>query len=101
MKSIVCMATAATILAAVPNLGAAQDRDYPSKPVRLVIPAAPGGNPDVLARLIAQKFQEAFGGRAFVVENAPGAGGVVATDMVARAQPDGHTLLLADSGAAR
>jgi len=71
---------------------------YPSKNVRLVAAAAPGGNPDVLARLLAAKLADAFG-RPFVVENLPGAGGVVAAEQVARAPADGHTLMLGDSGA--
>jgi len=71
---------------------------YPSKTVRLIAAAAPGGNPDVLARLLAAKLADAFG-RPFVVENLPGAGGVVAAEQVARAPADGHTLMLGDSGA--
>jgi tripartite-type tricarboxylate transporter receptor subunit TctC len=71
---------------------------YPSKSVRLIAAAAPGGNPDVLARMLAAKLSDAFG-RPFVVENVPGAGGVVAAEQVARAAPDGHTLMLGDSGA--
>lgn len=71
---------------------------YPSKPVRLVAAAAPGGNPDVLARMLAAKLSDAFG-RAFVVENMPGAGGVVAAELVARSPADGHVLMLGDSGA--
>jgi tripartite-type tricarboxylate transporter receptor subunit TctC len=71
---------------------------YPSKSVRLVAAAAPGGNPDVLARMLAVKLADAFG-RPFVVENIPGAGGVVAAEQVARAPADGHTLMLGDSGA--
>jgi len=71
---------------------------YPSKTVRLIAAAAPGGNPDVLARMLAAKLADAFG-RPFVVENLPGAGGVVAAEQVARAQADGHTLMLGDSGA--
>jgi tripartite-type tricarboxylate transporter receptor subunit TctC len=71
---------------------------YPSKSVRMVVPAAPGGNPDVLARMLAAKLAENFG-RAFVVENVPGAGGVVAAELVARASGDGHVLMLGDSGA--
>jgi tripartite-type tricarboxylate transporter receptor subunit TctC len=78
-------------------LAHAQDA-YPSKSVRLVAAAAPGGNPDVLARMLAAKLADAFG-RPFVVENLPGAGGVVAAEQVARAQADGHTLMLGDSGA--
>jgi tripartite-type tricarboxylate transporter receptor subunit TctC len=66
--------------------------------VRLIAAAAPGGNPDVLARMLAAKLGDAFG-RPFVVENVPGAGGVVAAEQVARATADGHTLMLGDSGA--
>src|SRR5438105_5487629 len=76
----------------------AQAEDYPSKSVRLIAAAAPGGNPDVLARLLAAKLADAFG-RPFIVENIPGAGGVVAAELVARANPDGHVLMLGDSGA--
>lgn len=71
---------------------------YPAKAVRLVAAAAPGGNPDVLARLLAQKLGDAFG-KPFVVENVPGAGGVVAAKQVAAAPADGHVLMLGDSGA--
>jgi len=71
---------------------------YPSKSVRLIAAAAPNGNPNVLARLLAAKLADAFG-RPFVVENLPGAGGVVAAEQVARAPADGHTLMLGDSGA--
>jgi len=78
--------------------GAAQAQDYPTKSVRLIAAAAPGGNPDILARMLAAKLSDAFG-RPFVVENIPGAGGVVAAEQVARAAPDGHTLMLGDSGA--
>ena len=77
---------------------AAAAQDYPAKSVRLIAAAAPGGNPDVLARMLAAKLAESFG-RAFVVENIPGAGGVVAAELVARSAPDGHVLMLGDSGA--
>src|SRR2546430_3051865 len=76
----------------------AQAQDYPSKSVRLIAAAAPGGNPDVLARLLAVKLADTFG-RPFIVENIPGAGGVVAAELLARAPADGHVLLLGDSGA--
>jgi tripartite-type tricarboxylate transporter receptor subunit TctC len=71
---------------------------YPSKSVRMIAAAAPGGNPDVLARMLAAKLSESLG-RPFVVENIPGAGGVVAAEIVARAPADGHVLMLGDSGA--
>jgi len=75
----------------------AQTDDYPNRPVRLIAAAAPGGNPDVLGRLLSHKFASAFG-KPFVVENVPGAGGVVAAKMVAATPPDGHVLMLGDSG---
>src|SRR3954469_3324081 len=71
---------------------------YPSRPVRLVAAAAPGGNPDILARLLAQRLGNVFN-KPFVVENMPGAGGVVAAKIVAAVPPDGHVLMVGDSGA--
>ena len=71
---------------------------FPSKSVRLIAAAAPGGNPDVLARLLAARLSDTFG-RPFVVENIPGAGGVVAAELLSRAPADGHVLMLGDSGA--
>jgi tripartite-type tricarboxylate transporter receptor subunit TctC len=76
----------------------AQTEPYPNRPVRLIAPAGPGGNPDVMGRLLAAKFTEALG-KPFVVENMPGAGGVVAANVVGKAAPDGHVLMLSDSGA--
>jgi tripartite-type tricarboxylate transporter receptor subunit TctC len=83
---------------AAPSFATAQDEPYPSRPVRLIAAAGPGGNPDVLGRLLAEKFTSAMG-KPFVVENMPGAGGVVAANLVAKAPPDGHVLMLGDSGA--
>lgn len=86
------------LAAAMPLVAFAQSEPYPNRPVRMIAPAGPGGNPDVLGRLLAAKFAEALG-RPFVVENMPGAGGVVAANVVAKATTDGHVLMLADSGA--
>jgi tripartite-type tricarboxylate transporter receptor subunit TctC len=77
---------------------AAQVEAWPTRTVRLIAPAGPGGNPDVMARLLADKFTTAFG-KPFIVENVPGAGGVVAANAVAKAPPDGHVLMFGDSGA--
>lgn len=76
-------------------IGSAQAQaPYPSQPVRIVVPFAPGANTDLLARMYAQAFTEAFGQR-FIVENKPGGGTNIAAEAVARAPPDGHTLFVA------
>ena len=70
---------------------------YPSRPVRLIVGAVPGSAPDVVARLIAQSLAERLS-QSFVVENRSGASGNLATEAVARAAPDGYTLLLVSAG---
>src|SRR5262249_1059658 len=80
------------------STASAQDATWPNRPVRLIAASGPGGNPDVMARLLADKLAAAFG-KPFVVENVPGAGGIVAANMVAKVPPDGHVLMLGDSGA--
>jgi len=68
---------------------------YPQKPVRLVVPFAPGGASDILARTLGQKLSETTG-QSFVIENKPGAGGTLGAELVAKSAADGYTLLLAD-----
>ena len=74
----------------------AQAQDYPAHPVTIVVPFAPGGSTDIIARLIAQALEQRLG-RSFVVENRPGAGTIIAANAVARAEPDGYLLLMAPS----
>jgi tripartite-type tricarboxylate transporter receptor subunit TctC len=74
--------------------GMASAQQYPSKPIRLIIPFPPAGATDVLGRALGQKLSEALG-QPVVVENRPGAGSTIGSDLVAKAAPDGYTLLLA------
>src|SRR5262247_740268 len=88
------VAVAAAIAAACWAMPPAQAADYPAKPITLMIGFAPGGPSDVLARIITRKMEEVVK-QPFVIENRPGAGGSIAGAAVARATPDGYTLLLA------
>jgi tripartite-type tricarboxylate transporter receptor subunit TctC len=74
--------------------GLAQAQEYPSKPIRLITPAAPGGTTDLLARLVGAKLGEIFG-QQVIVDNRASASGVIAGEITAKAPPDGYTLLLA------
>ena len=79
------------------SCGTAIAQPYPGKPVRVIVPYVAGGSADITARTIAQKLSESLG-NAFVVENRAGANGSIGTDVVAKAAPDGYTLLLVASG---
>jgi tripartite-type tricarboxylate transporter receptor subunit TctC len=70
--------------------------DYPSRPVRILVPSSPGGGTDILARVLADHLSRSMGGQ-FFVENRPGAGQMIGIEAVARAAPDGYTLLMAAS----
>ncbi len=83
--------------AALPVTARAQS-GWPSRPIRLIVPFPPGGPNDIIARLYAQPLS-AMLGQPVVIENRPGAGGVLGVDAVAKAPPDGHTLVLTSSGA--
>ena len=89
-------ACALTALAAAPQAVLAQS-DWPSKPIRIVVPYAPGGSSDTLGRLIARHLQEAFK-QNVVVENKAGAGGVIGSKEVSKAAPDGYTLVVSGIG---
>src|SRR5690349_10678055 len=78
--------------AALAALPAARAQSFPSKAVQLVVPLGPGGINDIVSRMIAAKLGEAWG-QPVVVVNKPGAGGAIGSDFVAKAAPDGHTIL--------
>ena len=93
MKTLM-LALAATLAAC----GAAAGADYPSRPIRIVVPFEPGGGTDVLARIVGQRLGEKWG-QAVVVENQPGASGGIGSKTVERSAPDGYTLVMASTGA--
>ena len=91
------LAAIALVLAClVPHTAFAQA--YPVRPIRVIVPYPPGGTSDILARSLGDKLGAALG-QPIIVENKPGANGNVGADVVAKAAPDGYTLLLADIGA--
>ena len=87
------------LLVAALACSCASAQGYPSKPVRLVVPFTPGGSTDIVARLITQKLHE-YWGQQFVIDNRPGAGGAIGAELVARAAPDGYTIMLTNPGPA-
>ena len=92
MQRLAACAIACVALACVAGAARAAD-DYPNHPVRWLVGYPPGGSTDIVARLIGQYLSEHLG-QQFVIENKPGAGNNLATEMVTRADPDGYTVLL-------
>ena len=89
--------TATTLLAALlASAAAAQAQSWPSGPLRIVVPFAPGGSTDIMARTVAQQLTERFR-QQVLVENRPGASGTIGTAFVAKSPPDGHTMMLVQS----
>jgi len=84
----------ALALAGMALCAAASAQGYPSRPVRFLVPNPPGGGTDLVARISAQKVSEKWGSN-IIVDNRPGAGGIIAVEVAARAAPDGYTLLMA------
>jgi tripartite-type tricarboxylate transporter receptor subunit TctC len=91
-RSLLYAALAAICLAAHPLPLFAQADDYPKHPIHILVPFSPGGTPDVFARLLGQQLTKKWG-QAVVVENRPGGNSIIASDAVAKAAPDGYTLL--------
>src|SRR5689334_8420098 len=82
------------LLFTIAGVTATQAQDYPSKPVHFIVPYAAGGSGDLLARLLGDKLSKMWG-QQVVVENKPGAGGLIGTEAAAHADPDGYTIYLA------
>jgi tripartite-type tricarboxylate transporter receptor subunit TctC len=93
--SLAILVVAGLAALALPGPGYAQ-QNFPSKPVRVIVPFSPGGTSDVLARLLTAKMSESWS-QHIVIENRTGAGGTIGTGLVAKATPDGHTLLISSS----
>src|SRR5712691_9971787 len=94
MKRVYSLLLSAAFLAGTTWVAA---QEYPSRPVRLIVPFAPGGGNDIVARAIAQHLSASFG-RQFVVDNRAGAGGVIGAELAAKSPPDGYTLFLGGVG---
>src|SRR5215207_7862930 len=91
------MAAAGAAIAATFTTAPACAQQYPTRALRIVVGFAPGGSADVLSRIMGQRLAESLG-QPVIIENRPAAGGTVATEIVSKAQPDGHTLLLGSVG---
>jgi len=92
MASTLRRALVAALLLVMPPFAHAED--YPTKPITIIVPYTPGGSTEIMARLVGQKLEERIG-KAVIIENKPGAGTVIGSNLVAHATPDGYTLLMA------
>jgi putative tricarboxylic transport membrane protein len=97
MRTNLGLLASAFALAAALAADAALADDYPSRPIRLVVPYAAGGGADSVARIVAKRFGETIG-QAIVIENRSGAGSIIGTELVNKSAPDGYTLLMGQSG---
>ncbi|MEK9804549.1 MAG: tripartite tricarboxylate transporter substrate binding protein [Curvibacter sp.] len=88
----------AALLAGLSAVGVQAQTAYPNRPVRIIVGFPAGTGPDIVARLLAQKLSEGWGGQGVIVDNKPGAGGLIAASEAARATADGYTLMLGETG---
>lgn len=96
LQRVMFVSATGIALAAASGLAQAQQK-FPTKPVRIVVPSSPGSAPDILTRMFAPRMSEAWG-QSVVIENRPGASGTIGAAQVAKASPDGYTLLFATTG---
>lgn len=92
-----CQVTLAALAAMLMGAGATQGQTYPTRTVRVIVGLSPGGSMDVTARLVSEKLKDMLG-QPVIVDNRPGANGVIASELVAKSPPDGHTLMVAGGG---
>jgi tripartite-type tricarboxylate transporter receptor subunit TctC len=97
MNRLLARIAAIVVAAATPQFAAGQADPYPARPLRIVVPFPAGGTTDILARAVAQKLTDSWG-QAVVVDNRPGAGGNIGSELVARSTADGYTLLMGTVG---
>lgn len=98
MKASLITRRALVAACAAAILPLAHAQNYPARPVRIIVGFPAGTGPDIVARLVAQKLSEAWGNQGVIVDNKPGAGGLIAASEAARAAPDGYTLMLGETG---
>ncbi|MDI3380901.1 Bug family tripartite tricarboxylate transporter substrate binding protein [Xenophilus aerolatus] len=96
--TLIASATLSLAGALAASQATAQNAPYPNRPVRIIVGFPAGTGPDIVARLLAQKLSEGWGNLGVIVDNKPGAGGLIAANETVRAQPDGYTLMLGETG---